>query len=590
LTILTLFEKVLILHKTVKRIFPFKIFILQTHFTIFKCLLTAGVRHETVEDLTMKKHLFVCLSLLMLSGTILTGCDSNSSDSKGKESILRVNISTEPPTLDPGKMTDSTSSNILTMLFDTLVRKDLDQELVPSLAQKIDISEDGTQYTFTLRKNALWSNGEPITANDFEFAWKRILDPSFASASASLMYLIKNAEPANSGEVSLDEVGVKAIDDHTLVVNLEFPAAYFLELVSNSNFSPVNKKAATANPKWAFEAGTSYICCGPFKLDEWKHNNYISVKKNANYWDKDSVSLDQVKVTIVPDSSTELSLFENGDLDWAGAPLSSLPTDAIPSLKESNQLTVYQTAGTYYYEFNTQDPLLSNPKMRKALAYSINRQTIVDNITQLDQEPALGLVPPTIRKNDKKFFKDFDIEKSKELFNEALEEMGMTRKTMPSLSLSFNQGAEGHQKIAQAIQQQWKKNLGIEVTLHTSEWNVYLDDMRNHNFQIGRMAWLADVSDPIDFLNVFRDENHGSNHAQWQSDEFQELLAESNRTLDKDKRNSLLLEAEGILMDEMPLAPIYHYTMAYLKKPNVHGVNLGARGHVDFKWAYLSQN
>ncbi|MEC2129675.1 peptide ABC transporter substrate-binding protein [Brevibacillus centrosporus] len=553
----------------------------------------------------MKKSFFALISSVAMLGAALAGCGGGQQASQPADSgqtqpqpqggsqpapaekpkaeqVLRWNLHSEPPSADPGLAEDTTSAAVTKALFDGLTRIGPEGKPVEAVAEKIDVSEDLKTYTFTLRESK-WSNGEPVTAHDFEYAWKRALDPKTASNYAYQLYYIKNAEKANKGEGSLDDVGVKAADDKTLKVELANPTPFFLELTAFQTYFPVNKKLIESNPNWAGDAKT-HVGNGPFKLETWDHKSKMVMVKNENYWDKDNVKLDKINFSMVEDENTELSMFENGEIDWAGSPLSSLPTDAMPALKDSGKLQVKPVGATYWYKFNTEKPPFNNVKIRKAFAYSINRQTLIDNVLQANQQPAMAAVPPTMALNQGGYFKDNDQETAKQLLDEGLKELGMTK--LPPITLAYNT-SEGHKKIAEAIQDQWRKNLGAEVKLENQEWKVYLETMHEGNYQVGRLGWSGDFNDPINFLELFKDKNGGNNDTRWENPKFKELLNQSAMEGDPEKRKAILGEAEKIMMDEMPIMPIYFYTHTWVKNDKVKGVYQDGLGAIDWKWAYI---
>ncbi|WNF05260.1 peptide ABC transporter substrate-binding protein [Brevibacillus borstelensis] len=542
----------------------------------------------------MKKSVFAAMSSILVLSAALAGCgggdkaaDNAQGNTATKEEstgpkVLRLNFKSEPPTANPALAEDSTSGALLRATFDGLTRIGEDGKPHESVAEKIDISEDGLTYTFHLR-DSKWSNGDPVTAHDFEYAWKHALEPSVAANYAYQLYYIKNAQAFNTNKAKAEDVGVKALDDKTLEVKLENPTPFFLELTAFYTYYPVNKKVAEADPKWATEAKT-HVGNGPFKMETWEHKSKLVLVKNENYWDKDAVKLDKIDFSMVEDENTELSMFDNGDLDWAGAPLSALPTDAIPALKESGKMQVHAIAGTYLYKFNTEQAPFNNAKIRKAFAYAIDRQSIVDNVTQANQQPAMGLVPPTMAVASEPYFKDNDIETAKKLLEEGMKEEGLTK--LPTITLSYNT-SEGHKKIAEAVQDQWKKAFGIDVKLENKEWKVYLDDLHQGKFMIGRSSWSGDFNDPINFLELFKFKNGGNNDTKWENPKFQELLNQSALEKDEAKRKQILADAEKIFMDEMPAAPIYYYTHSYVKNDKVKGVVLDGLGFVDYKWATI---
>lgn len=502
---------------------------------------------------------------------------------------MRVNVNSEPFSLNPGLASDATSGGVLNQTFEGLTRIDKSGKPQPAMAETITPSEDLKTYTFKLR-DAQWTNGDPVTAQDFVYAWKWALDPKNESQYAYQLYYIKGAQAANDPEVggSLDEVGVKAIDDKTLEVTLENPTPYFLELTAFYTYFPVNHKVAEKNPKWYTEAGADYVSNGPFKMTEWSHQDKIVIEKNDTYWDKDTVKLTKVEMYMINDPNTELSMFDNGELDWAGSPFGTLPTDAIGQLKDSGDLTIKPIAGTYWYKFQTEKPPLNNKNIRKALSYAINRKAIVENITQGGQIPAMAAVPPSmIKENEKGYFQDNDVEKAKEFLKKGMEELGYKDvKDIPAISLSYNT-SEAHQKIAQAIQDMWKKELGVEVTLDNAEWAVYIDKLHKGDYMVGRMGWLGDFNDPINFLELFREKDGGNNNTFWENAEFKKLLQDSAAESDAAKRLDMLKKAEEIFIDEMPVAPIYFYTNVWVSKENLKDVVVSGLGDVQLKWAHF---
>ncbi|OCA84260.1 ABC transporter substrate-binding protein [Bacillus sp. FJAT-27225] len=540
----------------------------------------------------MKKRFSIFFSLLLVMSMFLTACAgsgnnaSNEKDEK-KEQLFRVNINSEPYSLHPGLASDATSGGVLLQAFEGLTRIDKDGKPQPAMAEDIKTSDDLTTYTFKLR-DAKWSNGDPVKASDFVYAWKWALDPKNESTYAYQLYYVKGAQAINLEGASPDTLGVKALDEKTLEVTLENPTPYFLELTAFYTYFPVNEKVATANPDWHTEAGEDYVSNGPFKLTAWDHQNEINLEKNKDYWDAKSVKLDKIQMVMINDPNTELSMFENGELDWAGSPFGSLPTDRMAEMKDRDDYHNQAIAGTYWYKFQTEKPPLNNKNIRKALAYAINRKAIVENITQGGQMPAMAIVPPSmIEENEKGYFADNDVAKAKEFLAQGLKELGYKDVSeLPAITLSYNT-SEAHQKIAQAIQDMWVKELGVEVTLDNAEWQVYIDKLNKGDYMVGRMGWLGDFNDPINFLELYRDKLGGNNNTFWENAEFKQLLNDSQKESDSAKRMQMLKDAEAIFMDEMPVAPIYFYTNSWLQSENVKGVVVSGLGDVQLKWAYI---
>jgi oligopeptide transport system substrate-binding protein len=518
--------------------------------------------------------------LSVVIGMLLSSCDKPREYWPEKQE-LRMNIKTEPLSLDPRKPNDVTSINFQKMCFDGLTRIGLDGKAYPSIASHIAISEDKKIYTCILRET-FWSDGTPLTAYDFEKTWKTSLKPEFPCEAATDLYVIKNARAAKIDKCSIDAVGVKALDAHTLEIELAHPIPSFPSMLSTHIFYAAPSHIVDTHPEWADKKGPYYVCNGPFCLKEWRQSDYMLLEKNPKYWDRDNVKLDRMVLFLIEDETTELSMFENGDLDWAGSPLSSLPTDALHTLPH---VTTYSMAGIYYYTINTKDPLLKNANLRKALALAINRKEIIDNVTQSGQLPAMSFIPPALCPVQK-YFKDADTKDAVKYFQMALKELGLSKEQFPALTLSYNT-MNAHHKIAQAIQGQWRDVLGLKTRLENKEWKVYLDELRGTKYQIGRLGGIANNYEPISFLDRFRYLSSDENFSKWTNAEFTELLERGDAAIDPEERLCYLLKAEAIFMNEMPVIPIYFYTGSYLKKPYVKDVYLSELADVDFKWAYV---
>ncbi|AVX19891.1 oligopeptide transport system substrate-binding protein [Carboxydocella sporoproducens DSM 16521] len=546
-----------------------------------------------------KKALAALLSLSLVLGAGLAGCAGKTETKEGgkqaevqmaKEQVIKYNLGADPETLDPAKATGAPEMTVLNALFEGLTRYDKDGKIAPGMAEKWEISEDGTKYTFHLR-DAKWSNGDPVTAKDFEYAWLRALDPKTASDYAYQLYYLKNGEEYNSGKITDPaQVGVKAIDDKTLEVTLKAPAPQFLGLTAFSTLYPVNKKAVEANPEAWFKKPETMITNGPFKMKEWTPKQQIVVEKNPGYWDANTVKLNQVVFTMVESADTELTMFKTGQIDIGNNP----PTQEIENLKKDGSLKIGPQLTTYFYRFNVTRKPLDNPKVRKALALAIDREAIVKNVTKAGQTPADAFVPvgfpdatpdKDFRKVGGSLIKTFDAEEARKLLAEAGYPDG---KGFPEITILYNTN-ENHQKIALAIQEMWKKNLGINVKLVNQEWKVYLKSQSNLDYDISRAGWGADYLDPMTFMDMFVT-NGGNNNTGWSNARYDELIKKANLESDNAKRMEYMHEAEKILMDEMPIAPIYFYTHPYLMKDNLKDVVVPSFGpYFEFKWAWVAE-
>lgn len=539
----------------------------------------------------MKKRSLLFLSMLLVLSMFLVACGGNKEDNAGsnkeEKQELNININTEPPTLNPGLAEDSTSGTVLRQTFEGLSRINLKGEAELAAAEDVKVSDDQKTYTFTLR-DAKWTNGDPVTAKDFEYAWKWALNPANNSSYSYQLYYLEGGQAFNEGTGSEDAVGVKAIDDKTLEVKLVNPTPFFLELTAFYTYLPINSKIAEANPDWANDAGDNYTTNGPFKMTEWSHSDKVVLEKNADYWDADTVKLDKITMIMVNDPNTEVSMFDNGELDWAGMPTGNLPQDALPALEKEGKLHTQPIAGIYNYKLNTTVEPFNNVNIRKAFALAINRKELIDNVAQGGQLPAMAIVPPTMfAENEKGYFKDNDVKKAKEYLQKGLEELGYKDiSELPAIGLSFNTD-DGHQKIAQAVQDMWKKNLGVEVALDNQEWKVYIEKVTALDYNIARMGWLGDFNDAINFLELYYSATGGNNDTGWENKEFQALLDQSATETDAAKRQDLLKQAEAIFMDEMPVIPVYFYTNNWVQNESLKDVAVSGLGDVQFKWAYF---
>ncbi|RDW20460.1 peptide ABC transporter substrate-binding protein [Oceanobacillus chungangensis] len=512
---------------------------------------------------------------------------SASGDGLAADQTFDINIRTEPPSLHPGLASDTTSGAVLYQIFEGLMRINQDGEVEEAMAESYDVSDDLLTYTFHIREDAVWSNGDPVTAGDFEYAWKWVLNPDNADTDyAYQLYVIKGAQAAKEEGASSDDIGVTAIDEKTLEVILEQPTPYFLDLTAFYTYYPVNQKVVEGATDWALNVTDTYVTNGPFLIESWAHKDQIVLKKNPEYWDADTVKLETINMYMIDDENTSLEMFNSGELDWAGDPTDALPLSAIPSLKADGSLNISPLAGVYYYAFNTEVEPFNNVNIRKAFALAINREGIVQSVTQREEIPAMALVPPSIwEESEEGYFKDNDVETAKEYLATGLEELGLEE--LPAISLSYNT-SEAHAAIAQAVQDMWRQNLGVEVTLNNEEWNVYLDSMSAGNFQTGRMGWLADFNDAINFIELFQSVG-GNNYTNWESEEYSNLIEQSRTETDPDARKEILREAEAIFMEDLPIAPIYFYTNAWLSKDFVKDLEVSPLGGVQFKWAYLAE-
>jgi len=545
----------------------------------------------------VKKAIAVMTCLTLTLGG-LVGCSTNTQGNATSEQeapsankqpsstgpkVLHWSINSEPPSLDPGIAVDADSFDMIYACFEGLTSYDLKGELVNATAESFENTPDFTKYTFKIRKEAKWSNGDPVTAHDFVYAIKRNLDPKTASEYAYQLYYIKGGEEYNTGKGTADDVGVKALDDYTVEFQLKAPTPFFRELTFFPTLFPLHQKTIESNPQWVAEAKT-IVGNGPFNMESWEHKSKIVFVKNPNYWDKDNVKLDRIEISMIDDNNTALSMFENGDLDWGGYPASTLPPDAIQKLKDEGKLMVAQNPGTQSVVFNTEKPPFSNKKIRQAFAYAIDRQSLIDNILQTGVPAAYGWVPTSMGLKQDGYFKE-DKEKAKQLLAEGMKELGIS--TFPKVTYTFD-STDVNKKMAEALQDQWRKNLGVEVDLYTAELKVYQEMRSQGNFDLIRFQWGADFNDPINFLEMFREKTGGNNHPNWENPTFKELIDKSYHEPDLAKRKDILLQAETLLMEEMPLAPINFRGNPYIKNDKVKDFIIFPLGGAYFKYTDLN--
>lgn len=526
-----------------------------------------------------------CFNILAVTlAVFFAGCGKSSSPSA---QALRINIASEPATLDPRRARDLNEVTMCRMLFEGLTRTSKAGKTELALAEAVEISDDGFEYVFHLRK-AFWSNGDPVTSYDFANSWKATLSPSFPSDIAYQLYLIQNGQKVKAGEVGIESLGIKTPNSETLIVRLEQPTPYFLEVCSMSSFFPVPKESADKN--WSLDPNT-FVGNGPFVLTSWSRSDQIVVSKNHRYWESKAVRLQEIDLMMLA-NDTEIRMFEEKKLDWAGSPLSTIPVDAVKHLKEANELKVSPLSGTCFIRVNTADAfrgkqnLLASIACRKSLAMAVDRKGITEHILQGGQTPALSLVPKEMGLFREGYFSDQNPEEAKLLMADALKEMGTTKEHMQPIVLSFI-ADDRNISIAQAIQKHWETSLGIPVQLEAVEKKVFYQRIRQKDFQLAIGSWIADFNDPINFLEVFKFKLGSTNNTYWENPKYIDLLDRSQLCRDQDERKELLRQGEEILMAEMPIIPIFHYAMNYLEQSGVEDVALSPIGGLDFRWAQV---
>ncbi|MGG0655204.1 peptide ABC transporter substrate-binding protein [Rummeliibacillus pycnus] len=542
----------------------------------------------------MKKK-FLSLVLLSALMLVLAACNFGgskektdestkpSTETKSEDKTLNLVIPSEPPSMNPQLATDSTSGGIIRSVFEGLTRVNKDGKAENAAAEDIKVSDDKMKYTFTLRDQK-WSNGDQVVAGDFAYAWKWALDPKNASEYASILYPIKGAQAYNEGKGKEDALGIKVVDDKTLEVTLENPTPYFLELTSFYTYMPVNEKVVKDNAKWAAEAGDTYVTNGPFTLGEWKHSDSITLKKNANYWDKDNVALNTITMKMVESEATANRMFQSGDIDYLGSPFQTVPLDAMDGYKKDGTLQSQDYAAIYEYKFNTKGKFTKNANIRKALALAINREGLSKDILKGGQPAALSGVPVAIAgfENENNGFKDNDIDGAKKALEAGMKELGIKKASDIKIGISINT-SEAHQAIAQYIQEGWVKNLGIEVKIDNSEWQVYLDKVSALDYDVARLGWIADFNDAYTFLERYDTAKNGNNDTGWENPQYKSLMEKAAKEADEAKRLEYLKEGNKILTQEFPIAPVYFYVNNYVQKDYVKNMAPNKLGEINLK-------
>lgn len=517
--------------------------------------------------------IFKALTLVIFLNISFSSCSQQSTPVSNsiQDQILYLGNGTEPQDLDPHIVTGVPEHKILLALIEGLVVAHPEGKgYLPGVAKRWEVSDDGKEYFFYLNEKARWSNGDRVTAEDFVYSWKRILMPTTAAIYAYMLYVVENAEAFNRGDIDdFSQVGVRAIDQNTLRVSLKNSTPYFLSLLSHYSTWPVHKQTIEKFGRidsrgTAWTRPGNFVGNGPYTLTEWKLNDVIIVKKNLNYWNADTVSIKEIRFFASDNETSEDYRYRSGQLHL----LNSIKVTKIQSYKEkySDQIHIDPYYGTYYYRINVTNKALSDKRARQALSYAINRKEIVEAVSRGEQSPAFSFTPPDPVNFYPSTSLTFNPIKAKAL----IQEMGYSEKNkFPKLEILYNT-SEGHQKIAEAIQAMWKENLGIEVELVNVDWKTYLDRQKNFDFYLSRAGWIGDYPDPNSFLDMMVT-GGGNNQTGWSNPIYDELIAKAAEANSVEERNKFFDKAEHILMDELPLIPIYTYTRVYMLHPYVKG-------------------
>ncbi|MEA4860530.1 MAG: peptide ABC transporter substrate-binding protein [Sphaerochaeta sp.] len=484
-----------------------------------------------------------------------------------KDVVFRLSNGAEPESVDPALIHGVPEHRIFEALFEGLVANDPETALaVPGVAESWEGNEDGTQYTFKLRKNAVWSDGTPITAHDVVYSWLRLLDPATGGPYAwfPCMFLA-GATEFNAGEAGPEAVGIRALDDYTFQMDLIGPLPYAVDALTHYSFAIVPKHAIEKfGSAWTDPA--NFVGNGPFVLTDRVAQTSITASKNAKYWDADAVKLDKVIFYSSDSDTTNYNMYLNGEIDWA----TNVPPDQLNAAQMRDDFQLAPQLATYYYVFQTEVAPINNVLVRKALSYAVDRVALVEGVTKAGQIPAWGIVSPMAGYPGLEFpfeTQDEAIEMAQDMLAAAGYPNGAG---FPTVSILYNTN-EGHKQIAEFIQQEWKNNLGINVVLENQEWQTYLSNRNQGNFQVARAGWVGDYQDPNTFLDMFIT-GAGMNGGKYSNEVYDILINEAARMPAGEDRYGVLMTAEDIMINEdQALMPLYYYVTINMLDTNKWG-------------------
>ena len=536
----------------------------------------------------MNRRLATAAAFVVAGCAALGACVRSATNvSEGNRAqILHRSIGVDLADLDPQLMTDASYYTVLSSLLEGLVAEDpVDLHPVPGVAESWEVSPEGLRYTFHLRADARWSNGEPVTAGDFVGSWRRILSPELSAAAASQLYLIQGAEAFNQRDGDFSDVGVHAPDPRTLVVTLEHPAPWFLSLLSGPPWMPVPLSTIARHGSltergngWAVPG--SWVGNGPFVLKEWRRGQQITVTRSATYWDSGRVRLREIDFHAFDSIDSEERAFRSGQLHIT----ESLPPAKIDAYRKEapGLLRIDPLLGTYFVRINIRKPGLDDPRVRRALALAVDRVSIAEKVLRGGQTPAYAFTPGGLGGYSPEPKQQGTEEEARRLLEQAGHPGGAG---LPSLRLLYN-NSESHREVAEAVQEMWRRELGIEVRLVNEELKSTEEARRAGDYDLLLSSWIADYEDPSSFLDIWRADS-GNNFTNWSNTEFEAALFHAERTPAAAQRNKLYAKAESLLLDEAPIIPLYHYTHVYLIQPSVHGWNPTLLDHHPYKGVWL---
>ena len=529
----------------------------------------------------MSKKLYLLAFIIL----IIVSCSKKSLN----DNII-INVAPEPLTMDPTLNTDNLTMIYIFHAFEGLTTKDENNNIIGAAAESWDINEEGNIYTFHLRTNAKWSDGKSFTAKNFVYTWRRAVDPKTGNKYSYHFEVIKNAKEITEGKKSVEELGVRALDDYTFEVELNSPTAYFLELAAYPPFYPVREDIINKyGDEWTLKP-ESYIGNGAFKMTERNFDKNIILERNTNYWNNNNIKPDKLTFILMEEPSTSLAGILEGSIHFA----KPFPRNDIESLKEKGIVHIVPVAASYYYRFNLNNKeALKDNRVRRALSLAIDRDYIVQSITRCGERPAGSLVPYGIRDINGDFrenggnninIDDYkkNVEEAKRLLSEAGYENG---KNFPVLDLLIAT-REFDINIADAVQSMLKEALNIDIRVMKHEWASYLQNMYDRNFDLAVYLWYADYNDPINFLNIFKSDAP-NNYGAYSNNIFDEYINTVSTNKDNALRMKLMHEAEDIFINDNAILPIYFYSEPLLVSPRLKGVGYDSQGLYRFFNAYL---
>ena len=534
-----------------------------------------------------RKFFLFAATLLFFVGCADRECPA---DRAAREGILLVGNSADPESLDPALATGFSESRILNALFEGLVCADTKTlQVRPAAAKSWTVSADGLKYTFHLDERAKWSDGVDVCADDFVFAWRRALRPTVAAEYATLLSVIKNADEIFSGrQPDVSKLGVRALSKRVLEVELQRPCPYFLSLLYMGIYFPLRedvlkKFGADKFPNAVWTKPQNIVSNGPFKLARWSINDRVCVRANPYYRAKELIKLKGVDFFPISNLNTEDRAFRTRQLHLTD----SICPHRIGAIKKAAPETLRSDKwlGVYYYIFNTMRKPFDDRRVRMALSLAIDRDAIIDGCLKGGQDPAYSFVPEGCGgfKRSEGIAGRADVARARELLAQAGYPGG---KGFPKIKITYNV-SEQHKPIAEAIQQMWRKNLGIEAQLYNLSWPAYLAARRAGDFDVARASWVGDFAEPESFLNVFL-KSSALNHTGWSNEEFDTLVGEASGAATKSQRLNLLARADAILASQAPIMPIYYYSKLYQISPQVKNWNANLLDYHDYKGVYLT--